>query len=418
MTKLFESFSKEFEQIFQEFASEKTIAISLSGGVDSIVLLSLANIWAKSNSKKIIALTVDHKLREESSLEANEVSEYCKSIGVGHEILIWEHEMLETNIQEKAREARYKLISNWCRANSVSIVLTAHHLGDQLEQLLISLSQGAGVYSLNIPRVNKINGINFLRPLLKKSKDELIEYAISNNLKWWEDKTNSQDKYLRNRVRPLAESLLKFSDKKRVITSFANIERASKALSNIAQDFIKNHVTISDMGYAKFDTKAFLTLEDEIKFSILRHLAIIIGRRDSDIRLDSIMAVTEAIESKSSKTLAGCEFLFSGDKCVIIREFGRVMPDDFKGKEGIWDGRFKILSNKDIIISYAKIEAINNLLKEKPELLDFDKDLQKNIRKKIILALPCIFELEKFIAIPHIYNYDCKVHIELIDGIK
>jgi tRNA(Ile)-lysidine synthase len=418
MTLLFDSFSKEFEQILSEFASEKTIAISLSGGVDSIVLLSLAIIWAKSNSKKIIALTIDHKLREESSAEAKQVFEYCQSLGIDHRILVWEHDIIDTNIQEKAREARYKLISNWCKANSVSIVLTAHHLGDQLEQLLISISQGSGVYSFNIPRINKINGINFLRPLLKISKDELIEYAISNNLKWWEDKTNSQDKYLRNRVRPLAESLLKISDKKRVITSFANIERASRALSCMALDFIKNHVTLSDMGYAKFDTKEFLLLEDEIKFSIIRHLVIIIGRRDSEIRLDSIMAVNEAIESKSPKTLAGCEFLFSSDKCVIIREFGRVMPDDFKGKEGTWDGRFKIVSNKDIIVSYAKIEAINNLLKEKPELLDFDKDLQKNIRKKIILTLPCIFELEKFIAIPHIYNYDCKVHIELIDGKK
>src|SRR5579872_5416214 len=125
-----------------------TLAIAVSGGPDSLALALLAHQWATSHGGKAIALTVDHRLREGSTAEAQQVHTWLTTIGLEHHILTWVGEKPQVAIQATAREARYRLLQTWCQERGIQALLTAHHAQDQLETFLIRLSKGSGLKGL------------------------------------------------------------------------------------------------------------------------------------------------------------------------------------------------------------------------------------------------------------------------------
>lgn len=384
----------------------KSIAICFSGGIDSAFLLHIANNWCKLNSINLTAIHVDHKLRSDSSQQAQEIAAHLSKIGISNKILVWEHHYLNSGIQTHARNARYELISQYCEKNKIDIALTAHNLNDQVEQILISLSQGAGIYSFLIPEYSKINNNNYLRPLLKIEKKAIINYVKTHNIRWWNDSSNQEKKYLRNKFNEIAESILRISEDKRILTAIDNIKRSSITLTNLANNFIKNKVINSNLGYSKLKLTEFSDLEDELKYSVLRNIIQRVARQNSDIRIKSLKnIITEILGGKNfQKSLAGCLIILDSDYLIFIREFGRRDPDILAAKNGIWDLRFSVSENNHIIKNLC-MKDISNLIKIAPNILEFDLNISRKIKKKILLTLPGVFVLEKLIAIPHIY-YD------------
>jgi len=406
---MIKKFTEDFNNIFIDMECPSRIGIALSGGADSMALLMLLKYWVdcERSCVKIFAVTVDHSLRENSHHEAYEISEFCTKNNISHQILKWEHGEITSGTQEKARNARYTLLSTWAKDNEINVILTAHHLGDQIEQILISLSKGAGIYSYHIKKFSTIKNILFVRPLLEYSKDDLRKYLVLNHIPWWEDPSNKDKKYLRNKLRNIAEVFLEISDKKRVTTSISNIQRASAALNDLSDMFINVHVNISNLGYAKFNIKSYYSQSDEVRFSVLRKLILQIGAQKQDIRINSIITVDNAIKLAKSKTLGGCEILFIDDLCIIIREFGRNFPQTvIMEKTIVWDNRFIASSTyANHMINYINKYELHEILKIDPSFLDFDKNLPKKIKIKILLTLPSIRRLEKLVAIPHISYY-------------
>lgn len=407
----YEDFAKKLFSISPNIINAEKIAVALSGGVDSISLLHLANIFCNKHRIKLIAITIDHSLRTESAKEAEEVGKYCKSLHIEHHISRWNHQNINSNIQEEARNARYELMASFCKREKINYIFTGHHLGDQIEQILISLTQGSGIYSFCIKESSILYDMQILRPLLDFSKEEILKYAEENKLKWWEDPSNNFDKYLRNKIRPIASQLLHLSDPKKLLTSISNINRASASLTDITNEYIKNNIKFSELGYAKFNKKSYLGLSDEIKYSIIRLLILKIGKQNIHIRLNALKIIDKAIENSVKKSLGGCCFTSENDICVVTRDFGRTSPKSHKMEENIiWDNRFKISSKLKLEVRKLSLNEVNLLLKENNQLLDFDEELSHNIKKTIILTLPAAFHLEKLLVIPHIYYYNSSVN--------
>ncbi|MFP3031503.1 MAG: ATP-binding protein, partial [Wolbachia sp.] len=91
-----------FQNVVNSFAFyNNQVAVAVSGGVDSIILLHLMNNWAKKNKLPLpIALTVNHGLRSESQKEADFVVSYAKELGAKESfILNWEKQNIKGNIQ-------------------------------------------------------------------------------------------------------------------------------------------------------------------------------------------------------------------------------------------------------------------------------------------------------------------------------
>ena len=101
----------DVDKLLAPLARAKSLLIAVSGGPDSTALLLMAAEWAARRGKvRVEAATVDHGLRPESAAEAKSVAALCQRLGVAHRTLIWKGAKPATRVQERAREARYRLL--------------------------------------------------------------------------------------------------------------------------------------------------------------------------------------------------------------------------------------------------------------------------------------------------------------------
>jgi tRNA(Ile)-lysidine synthase len=179
------------------------LGLAVSGGPDSVAMLLLA-VAARPGG--VEAATVDHGLRPESRSEADTVGTLCEKLGVPHATLAIEWDLPPTSaIQEQARIVRYGALAAWLRDRELGALLTAHHLDDQAETMLMRLNRGSGVRGLaGMRRVAPLPGDPdqlLLRPLLGWRRTELEEICATAGVPPALDPSNEDDSYERVRVR-------------------------------------------------------------------------------------------------------------------------------------------------------------------------------------------------------------------------
>jgi tRNA(Ile)-lysidine synthase len=207
------------------------IGIAVSGGPDSMALLLLA---AAAGRDRLEAATVDHALRPDSRDEAAMVGVTCESLGVPHAVLTarWP-EPPRTAIQEQARTMRYKLLGAWARERQLDAIVTAHHLDDQVETLIMRLNRGAGVRGLAGMRkagTLPAGKLPLLRPLLGWRRSELEAICAAAGVEAVDDPSNDDERFERVRIRhALADAA--WLDREGVAASAANLRRAHAALN-------------------------------------------------------------------------------------------------------------------------------------------------------------------------------------------
>jgi tRNA(Ile)-lysidine synthase len=193
-------------------ANENKWVISVSGGADSMCLICLAREYASCHGIHVFACFVDHKLRKESSVEIDESINILKQIGTFDcNILTWQHSAnVLGNIEEKARNARYELLIDFCQQKGAKILMTAHHALDQWETFFMRLSRGSAIKGLaSIQPVSKREQVTLVRPLLdfdpKDLKSTLLRrFGIS---QYFQDPMNEQLQFERVRWRKAFQKL-------------------------------------------------------------------------------------------------------------------------------------------------------------------------------------------------------------------
>ncbi|MCF8462603.1 MAG: hypothetical protein K9G11_01670, partial [Rickettsiaceae bacterium] len=113
MTEYYQKFCGNIDD-FGYVTKSKKIAIAVSGGSDSMALLDLSRLWAIDHNIEIVAITVNHNLRASALSEIKFVREFCQLNNIECHVLNWT-ENVSSNIQQKARLARYQLITSLCR---------------------------------------------------------------------------------------------------------------------------------------------------------------------------------------------------------------------------------------------------------------------------------------------------------------
>jgi tRNA(Ile)-lysidine synthase len=181
--------------------ADERIGIAVSGGADSMALLSLAvRCWPG----RVAAATVDHGLRAGSAAEADMVARWCAGAQVPHQILR-PAAPLAGNLQAAARTARYALIESWLGDCGLAWLLTAHQADDQFETLLLRLNRGAGVAGLASVRARRGR---VLRPLLGERRATLRDWCVGQGIPFVDDPSNEDARFDRVRMRQTLASNL------------------------------------------------------------------------------------------------------------------------------------------------------------------------------------------------------------------
>lgn len=191
----------------QKLECTDQIVVAYSGGLDSTVLLhALAGLRDQQQLPEFSAVHVNHGLSADAQAWQTHCEVQCERFGIPLVVEQVEVVVDTRGLEDAAREARYAALSKHLGAGSC--LLTAQHLDDQAETVLLRLLRGSGVRGLGaMPETRSIGSARLVRPLLAWSRDELLEYAQQRGLQWIEDGSNRDlgldRNYLRHRVMPL-----------------------------------------------------------------------------------------------------------------------------------------------------------------------------------------------------------------------
>lgn len=185
------------------------LALALSGGVDSVVLLDILTRLSTVIGFHLSAVHVSHGISQNADQWGHFCQTLCKEYAISLSIFrVQVHKQAQQSLEAAARDARYQAFT---RVNTDFIVL-AQHQDDQAETLLLQLLRGAGIKGLSaMPTVRLLTGtsIKLLRPLLNVPRAALLHYAQINNLSWVNDESNTNTdfdrNYLRHQVFPVIE---------------------------------------------------------------------------------------------------------------------------------------------------------------------------------------------------------------------
>jgi len=189
--------------------STPRLVVALSGGVDSVALLSLLASFKERNPHYLIlAHNVNHGLSKSADNWGLFCADLCKELAIpfiSSQVNI--EKKSRTSLEALARDARYQCFKDNMLEND--IILTGHHQDDQLETLLLALKRGSGSTGLQGIRSTQVffNGY-LVRPLLNFARQELVDYANCKKLQWIEDESNQDIDFDRNFIRHKISPLL------------------------------------------------------------------------------------------------------------------------------------------------------------------------------------------------------------------
>ena len=259
---------------------DTSFLLSLSGGMDSIIMASLLLEIRNECNFKLGFAHMNHN----AHILSNKVERFCSKYSNDNDVLYFSNELSfdsRQNFEACAREKRYTILNEIAEQHLFHFILTAHHQDDQLETVFMKKMDGADWISrIGIrERMGKLR-----RPFLGISKNEIQIYSKQHNIHWIEDPTNSDIRIRRNKVRylqlqqafqadsDLKESLLK-TTKKYVLKLKKTSLKLQKDENKVIKNRSKNKVQIERKALQNYNTEELkLFIYTSIAFHLRIHL--------------------------------------------------------------------------------------------------------------------------------------------------
>ena len=306
--------NQDFEAKMKELRVNSDFAVAVSGGPDSLALMLLSNSYAVNNNINLTALSIDHGIRGESSKEVVWLEKIAKKNKINFYSSKLRKKINNSNTLSKARTLRYEALSEYCIKNKIRFLLTAHHLDDEIENFLMRLIRGSGVKglsSLKNKSIFKNTKLILIRPLLEYSKKSLVAYLAKQKQVYINDRTNTDNKYDRSRIRKLSQQLIHEGlSKVRFKNVINNLKNADTAINVAVISYLNKNVKLNQKRIINFQSKKFINLPEEIQHRVLTKLCRFVGKSNKVPRSRSIQELVKSIVKEKSfkRTLNGCEF--------------------------------------------------------------------------------------------------------------
>ena len=307
--------NKKFKDFMAKYEAAR-LAVGVSGGIDSVCLLH----WLHEIGADVVCLHVNHKLRPEADIETEYVKDVCGQLDIPCHVFTWNGEKPKTGIEAAAREARYKMMTDFCRDHNIKYLLTAHQSDDQIETFLMNLSRGSGLYGLSAMLSESVrDGIVILRPMLEISRKEIKKYCDDNNIKYFVDSMNGDEHYTRVKIRKnrhLLNDKLEISDT-RILLAIQNLSRTRQWMDK----YISNRLEMVLRSWGAMFVSSFLFDEaEDFRLKFLGLLIQRIGGDDYPVRLNSLQKALSNLQSDCKFTLGHCTIRRLNDRILIVPE--------------------------------------------------------------------------------------------------
>ena len=308
------------------------IAVALSGGGDSMVLLDIAADWARRRGRRLLALTVDHRLNPDSKTWVDFARDAAFSAGADWRGLDWLGAKPVTGLPAAARAARHALIADAARAAGARVMLFAH-TADDVEEGDWMREQGSTLGALRpwspSPVWPQGRGLMLMRPLLGERRAALRAHLRSRGLDWIDDPANDDHRFARPRARA---ALAEISGHPSTALSSEHLARGSECHECAASP------------------EGLITAPRTLDASALAAAMVCAGGGDVLPRGDRLARLITRLDADEDFTavLSGARLTASGPTVAIMREAGEyarrsVGPLNLTpGEPADWDGRFEI----------------------------------------------------------------------------
>lgn len=274
---------------YKMFKKNDVVGVAVSGGIDSMSMLHFLNSVKDDFDIEIVAINVDHSIRENSAKDTLFVQNYCNE----HRIRFYKFKIDSVKIasenkmclEEAARKGRYGVFDSLISRGIVDKICLGHHLQDQAETILLNIFRGAG---LNGAKGMEYVRDKYVRPLLNTTKLEIQSYASINEVPFVEDDTNYDESYSRNFLRNIIMPKLRMK--------WSNIDKNLVDFGNICKEddeYIKSQMffdgVIEDENLVRIPLSYFIYQSPVVNRLILKELEFLKASKDIEKKHISII---------------------------------------------------------------------------------------------------------------------------------
>ena len=321
-----------------DFTSSPTILAAVSGGGDSVALLSL--LARHLPPSRLAAVTIDHALRPGSAAEAQGVGRFCSDLGVRHSILTWEGPKPATGLSAAAREARYRLLGQAARDLGATMLFAGHTQDDQAETVAMRRTRAEGRGLAGMAPATLLDGrLWLMRPLLGVRREALRDHLRMSLIGWVDDPTNEDTAYERVRARRRLSDPAAFAEAIRIA------ERAAQERVRLGETAAGLIATAACPlpGLIRIDPEAFLAADKTAAVYALRLLLATAGGSDHLPDETRVAALAERLREPALRASLSRTTLERRKSGIYLRREARGLPEPHVADDGeIWDGRFRL----------------------------------------------------------------------------
>ena len=255
------------------------VVVAVSGGPDSVALLTGWHLLARSRGDELHVAHFDHRLRDDSADDAESVALLAQDLALPRHFGHAETPLREAagaSLERIAREARYAFLSRTAKRLDARFVATGHTADDQAETVLHHIVRGTGLHGLRgIPPQRPLDAaLHVIRPMLRIQRATILRFLAAIDRPARRDPSNDDRSFTRNRIRHELLPLLQERFNPRVVESLARLadiaDRTSATIRALADRLLDESLVEATADEVQFDLGALGTAEPLLVAEVVR----------------------------------------------------------------------------------------------------------------------------------------------------
>ena len=292
------------------------ILISISCGLDSTVLYDAIIRSKYFDKKNIYYMIFDHQIRSEGKYE---IKQFINIYNLTNKNLFVKRLFLKDKskgFQKKSRSIRYDFLYKFSKKKDIKHIFLGHHLDDLNETYFLRKTQQSSATGLSNIFLDKYKSLKLHRPLKKFTKKQIKSYAIFNRLTWFDDRSNLELGYTRNKIRNFLYSKKLFNQINNERLNFFQIFH----LHQLHKNFFKRKRN----NIFEIDTNKFNYLNENLKFIVVQTFYYEYRQqlkkqiRDENIKNFLKILKTHLISNKEMSVFSGKIGVFNKKTCINL----------------------------------------------------------------------------------------------------